>query len=86
MANKQQVIDLHTRNPTWTAREIADALDCHPAYVRATAARYKFKLPKHEEAREKAYRQALEFYATATGSALALDGGELAQKTLDRWK
>lgn len=86
MATKDEVIALHRRNPTWTAREIADALDCHPAYVRSTAARYKFKLPKHEEPREKAYRMALEFYANASDYELSLDSGQKAKEALARWR
>lgn len=39
MANKQQVIDMNAKHPEMTAREIADALDCSSAYVRATGQR-----------------------------------------------
>lgn len=86
MTTKDEVIALHRRNPTWTAREIADALGCVPAYVRSTASRNGFKLPKHEEPREKAYRKALEFYAEATTRERDLDNGKIASDTLARWK
>jgi hypothetical protein len=40
MATKQQVIDLNKKHPTWTAREIADNLDCMVEYVAACKKRY----------------------------------------------
>lgn len=46
MATKQQVMDLHRANPTWTAPDIAASLGCLDAYVRATARRYGMDLPK----------------------------------------
>lgn len=46
MATKQQVMDLHRANPSWTANDIANHLDCLSAYVRATARRNGLDLPK----------------------------------------
>lgn len=45
MANKHQVIALHAAEPGLTPPQIADRLDCDPAYVRATAQREGLKLP-----------------------------------------
>lgn len=45
MATYEQVLELHRRNPEFGAKAIAAALDCSSAYVRATAARRKIKLP-----------------------------------------
>lgn len=46
MANKQQVIDLHRQFPKWTARQIAERLNCTQQYVNKTAARNGLVLPK----------------------------------------
>ncbi len=46
MATKQQVFDLHAKNPRWTAAMIAEALRCDSAYVRSTFYRAGMKLPK----------------------------------------
>lgn len=40
MATKQQVIDLHLAHPDWTARMIADSLQCSPSYVASCGKRY----------------------------------------------
>lgn len=52
MANKEQVYALHLSHPEWTVRQVADALKCHPSYVRATAGRggYKFASATEREA------------------------------------
>jgi len=39
MANKHQVLALFAKHPNSTSEEIAEALDCHSAYVRATLRR-----------------------------------------------
>lgn len=39
MTTKHEVINMHRRNPTWTGADIAQALGCSSAYVRATARR-----------------------------------------------
>jgi hypothetical protein len=46
MATKQQVIDLSLQHPTWTARDIADHLDCMVEYVFACKRRYGLKFGK----------------------------------------
>lgn len=46
MASKQQVIDLSIKHPTWTARDIAEHLDCLPEYVRSCKRRYGLKFAK----------------------------------------
>lgn len=46
MATKDQVIDLNREHPDWTASEIAEALDCMPEYVHATAKRYSIPIAK----------------------------------------
>lgn len=46
MATKQQVIDLNKNHPTWTAREVADHLDCMPEYVASCKKRYGLHFPK----------------------------------------
>lgn len=45
MANKNDVIRLHRKYPSLTCTEIAERLDCMPAYVRATARRNGLVLP-----------------------------------------
>ena len=45
MATKHDVIRLHRGNPDWTSVDIAAALGCLPAYVRATAKRNGLSLP-----------------------------------------
>lgn len=45
MTTKHDVLRVHTENPTWTSTEIAAALGCHSAYVRATAQRNGLSLP-----------------------------------------
>lgn len=57
MATKSQVIDLHAANPTWTARDIADALGCLSAYVRATAQRNGLRSPHHHRGPGEAARR-----------------------------
>lgn len=46
MATKQQVIAAHRAHPEWNSCEIARALGCHSAYVRATAYRNGLVLAK----------------------------------------
>jgi hypothetical protein len=46
MAMKDDVIRLHREHPDWCAAEIAAALGCESAYVRATAKRNELVLPK----------------------------------------
>lgn len=45
MATKQQVIDLHKKNPDWSAGKLAAALNCGNAYIRKTASRYRLDIP-----------------------------------------
>lgn len=49
MANKHQVIDLHNAHPDWTARQIAERLQCTPEYVTATARRNSLSLGKYRQ-------------------------------------
>lgn len=44
MANKHQVISYFIRYPDCTSSEIAETLDCDPAYVRATLRRAGLRL------------------------------------------
>ena len=46
MATKQQVIDLNKKHPTWTARDIAEHLDCLVEYVFSCKTRYGLKFAK----------------------------------------
>lgn len=43
---KRRVMDTHAANPTWGATQIAHALGCHDAYVRAACSRMGVKLPR----------------------------------------
>lgn len=52
MATKQQVIDLNKRHPNWTARDIAEELDCMPEYVASCKQRYGLKFAKAYERSE----------------------------------
>lgn len=44
MTTKHHVIAAFQKNPSATSHEIADQLDCDPAYVRATLRRAGLKL------------------------------------------
>jgi len=46
MATKQQVIDLNKKHPEWTARDIADHLDCMVEYVASCKKRYGLRFAK----------------------------------------
>lgn len=46
MTTKDDVVRLHREHPDWCAAEIAAALGCESAYVRATARRNNLDLPK----------------------------------------
>jgi hypothetical protein len=46
LVTKNDVIRLHREHPDWCAAEIAAALGCDSAYVRATARRNKLFLPR----------------------------------------
>lgn len=41
-----RVIELHAAHPDWTARKLADALECSPQYINATAHRLGLVLVK----------------------------------------
>lgn len=43
---KQSVIDLNHQHPDWTARQIAERLNCTQQYVNKTAARNGLSLAK----------------------------------------
>lgn len=45
MASKQQFLDAHRANPSFTATQLAALLGCRTAYVRATARRNGITLP-----------------------------------------
>jgi len=45
MATKDQVLELHRKQPSWDDLMIAEHLDCTPEYVRATMHRNSRKLP-----------------------------------------
>lgn len=46
MATKRQVIELNRRHPEWTARDIAEELDCMIEYVHACKQRYSLRLAR----------------------------------------
>ena len=49
MTTKEDVCALHEQNPSWTSTELAKALGCSSAYVRATAGRNGLILKGHNE-------------------------------------
>ena len=54
MTTKWDVIDLHRKHKRWTSSDIAQALGCGAAYVRATARRAGLTLPVKYPARQRA--------------------------------
>ena len=53
MATKHQVIDLHQKHPQWNSVQIAKALNCDSAYVRATFQRNGLALHREKTQRER---------------------------------
>lgn len=48
MATKADVIDTNLKNPTWTARQIADELGCTAQYVHKCKELYGLVIPRSE--------------------------------------
>lgn len=46
MATKQQVIDLNLAHPDWTARQVAEHLNCRQEYVGSCKRRYGLQFAK----------------------------------------
>lgn len=46
MTNKAEVINTHLTNPTWTAKEIAQALGCRLTYVNNIRQRCNLDMPR----------------------------------------
>lgn len=73
MATKNQVIQLNADHPDWTARRIAEELECGQAYVIKTAARQNLKLAKRPRKEPAPHKTIL-----ALGRAAFLAGVTLA--------
>lgn len=78
MTTKQDVIRINTKNPTWTARVIAEELGCNPGYVRAVAKREALQLPGSESALRKDYKRLEKAAAVMLGKYIALVNGREA--------
>lgn len=77
MTTKHEVYAAHRENPTWGSGDIARHLGCSDAYVRATAQRNGWSLPKRDRAtsEEAAARRAGPELLAALDDILHYDGG-----------
>lgn len=77
MTTKQEVYATHRENPTWGSEDIARHLGCSGAYVRTTAKRNGWSLPKRDRAspEEVAARCAGPELLASLAEILHYDGG-----------
>jgi len=51
MITQEQVVEVHRKNPTWSASQIATHLNCRTCQVGVVAFRKRLSLPKKRRAR-----------------------------------
>lgn len=90
---KDSVIALASAHPDWTPEQVAEFLDCGPAYVRKAAARYglKFQRRRFYQVRRAvpdlklsdAVVEKLRRYAKARGISAAILAGRLIETCIN---
>lgn len=77
MTTKAELIRLNKENPTWNARQLAEALGCLPQYVHKCKELYGLKIPRSDYWVNKARseREAVAQRAAAQRKSMAIVSG-----------